>query len=403
MVFLLSLPGVSAEREPFRIAIMLESGGARTFFYKLVKQFESMHPQLEVKLWVFNDGGYKAEIERLLLSNQGPDVVHWHAGGSLKHFVDRDLIEPIDVTWQQEGWDSAFSPSIKRIVSFESQVYALPYSYYALGFYYRKSVFAKYNLEPPNNWQEFQIVCDTLKNNNIAPIAIGTKHEWTTGSWFDYLNLRINGLQFHRELMEGKASFTDTRVVKIFEIWKEILEKNYFNKNRNDLHWRESIHYVYRGLAGMTLIGNFATANLYSTLSEDIGFFKFPVMDEAVGHFEEAPIDVLMVPKKSRNKERAKDFLKLVASEHVMASLNDSLGAVSPHLKSPPSKRPLAHHGVKLLESAEGFSQYFDRDTNTEFSALGFRSLVKFMTKPDVEIVVTELEAARLKFLKTGP
>ena len=43
-----------------------------------------------------------------------------------------------------------------------------------------------------------------LKKNGITPITIGTKFLWTAGGWFDYLNLRINGYQFHMDLTAGK-------------------------------------------------------------------------------------------------------------------------------------------------------------------------------------------------------
>ena len=37
---------------------------------------------------------------------------------------------------------------------------------------------------------------------------------WVASGWFDYLNLRINGAQFHRELLAGKHSFDAAEVAR---------------------------------------------------------------------------------------------------------------------------------------------------------------------------------------------
>ena len=35
---------------------------------------------------------------------------------------------------------------------------------------------------------------------------------WVASGWFDYLNLRINGAEFHRDLLAGKHSFDGPEV-----------------------------------------------------------------------------------------------------------------------------------------------------------------------------------------------
>ena len=395
----LSPLGAWAERDSLLIALMLEDGAARTTFYRFAKEFEAMHPDLDVNLWVSNDAGYKAEVKNLLMSEDGPDVVYWQGGRSLERFAAQDLIVSIDDLWQDNHWNENFSPHIKKLVSVEGEAYGLPYSYYPWGFYYRKSVFAAHNLRPPETWQDFLRVCEALKENNIVPIAIGTKHSWTSGGWFDYLNLRLNGLDFHQDLLKGLIPFTDTRVVELFKVWKVLLENDIFLPNHSDLSWRESIPYVYRGMAGMTLIGNFVVASLPEAIIEDVGFFRFPVMDAKQGRYEEAPTDVLMVAKKSKNKAMARGFLKLMADAQVMASLNVSLGTISPHKQSSLPELGLTRQGLELLARADGYSQYFDRDSSSEFAKISFEVLVKFMADRDLEQVIQALESARLDFL----
>ncbi len=39
---------------------------------------------------------------------------------------------------------------------------------------------------------------------------------WVASAWFDYFDIRLNGADFHRALLQGKHSFTDPKVVDIF-------------------------------------------------------------------------------------------------------------------------------------------------------------------------------------------
>lgn len=47
--------------------------------------------------------------------------------------------------------------------------------------------------------------CKTLRAADITPIAVGTKPLWPTGGWFDYLDLRTNGYDFHMKLTNGEV------------------------------------------------------------------------------------------------------------------------------------------------------------------------------------------------------
>ena len=88
----------------------------------------------------------------------------------------------------------------------------VPTNYYWWGFFYRKSTFAKWGVQEPKTWNDFLALCETLKSKGIPPIGIGLGDTpWMASAWFDYLDLRINGAPFHRELLAGKHRFDDPR------------------------------------------------------------------------------------------------------------------------------------------------------------------------------------------------
>lgn len=205
---------------------MVSSGNQRNILVTQIIEFQKEHPEIEVTHSEMEQESYKAAIEGWLHSkNFHSDVLFWFAGANLKRFVSKGWVEPIDDLWKKQNWDNEFSKASKTAVTIQDQIYSLPMSYYQWGFYYRKSIFRQHNLRPPQTWKEFLQVGESLKENNIVPITLGSKDRWTAAGWFDYLNLRVNGFAFHQSLMEGKVSYTDPRIKEVFRYWKELLDR----------------------------------------------------------------------------------------------------------------------------------------------------------------------------------
>lgn len=62
----------------------------------------------------------------------------------------------------------------------------------------------------------------------VTPIALGAKEKWPAQFWFDYLLLHTAGYEYRQQLMEGKISYTDVSVRKVFDLWAGLIDKGYF-------------------------------------------------------------------------------------------------------------------------------------------------------------------------------
>ena len=170
-----------------------------------------------------------------------------------------------------------------------------------------------------------------LKSAGITPITIGTKYLWTAGGWFDYLNLRVNGYDYHMALTSGKAKYSDPEVNAVFDRWDELVKAGYFWENHASLSWQEALAPMIQGEAAMYLMGNFAVAPLREGgLTDDqIGFFQFPEITAGIPVAEDAPIDTFHIPSGAKNKEDAKKFLAFLASPEVQTNVNSILRAAA--------------------------------------------------------------------------
>ncbi|WP_012069717.1 extracellular solute-binding protein [Marinomonas sp.] len=368
-------------------------------FTEMVQKFESENPDITVKYNLYDKEGYKTAI-RNWLSTTPPDIVFWYSGNRMKSFVDRDLFEDVSDIWQKLGLKEIM-PAATAASTLNNKQWGIPYSYYQWGIYYRKDIFDKLGLSEPKTWDEFLAVNAKLKANDVTPITIGTKYLWTAAGWFDYLNLRTNGLDFHIDLMDGKIPYTDPRVRKTFEHWKELIDKGYFLENHASYSWQEAQPFMYNGQAAMYLIGNFIVPNFPKELDGKMGFFQFPTIDPAIPIAEDAPMETVHIPAKAKNKVDARKFLEFMARADNQTMLNAVLLQIPPNIKAKAPDDFFLNKGVAMLNSAAGTAQFYDRDTDPSMAQEGMKGFQEFMVKPErLDAILKRLEGVRKRVFK---
>ena len=368
-------------------------------FGEIVKAFEQENPDIKVTYNLYDHEGYKTTIRNWLVTSP-PDVVFWYAGNRMKAFVDRGLFEDVSDIWDNNKLHQDFA-SAEPAMTIDGKQWGVPYTYYQWGIYYRKDIFDKLGIKEPKTWDEYLAACATLQKNNVTPVTIGTKYLWTTAGWFDYLDLRVNGLAFHMDLMDGKVPYTDPRVKKVFETWKQMVEPGYYLENHATYSWQEAQPFLYRGEAAMYLIGNFIAPNFPPELDGKMAFMQFPIINPEVGMSEDAPMDTLHIPSKAKNKADARKFLAFMARPENQTAVNKALLQIPPNNKAHAVNNVFLNKGVDMLNNADGTAQFFDRDTDPAMAKEAMKGFQEFMVKPDrLDSILSRLEKVRQRTFK---
>lgn len=389
--------------EQLNLGVSVSTSAQREAFYTLAHDFESRYPDAEVNFTALSSEEYKRAFPTMLADDKRFDVLYWHAGQRLFNFIEKDLILPIDELWAEHDLDNAFDQSVTQNVSYKGRFFAVPVSYYQIGFYYSKDVFERLSLSEPATWEDFIAACELIKAQNLPPIFIGTKSNWPATAWFDYLNLRMHGLEFQQKLTKGEIAFTNKRVKATLEILSDLKESQYFINDHQFLEWRESLPLLSRGLVGMSLIGNYVVQEIRPSIQSKIGFFPFPEMNENVAKYEEAPIDVLIIPKGAKKVSLAKKFLAFASNYEVQSKLNKKLGIMSPHKLSQVKSSQLTKEAYSALSEADGFSQFFDRDAEETFASEIMPIIDEFFINGDSHATSLKLEQVRQRYFPSKP
>ena len=370
----------------------------RAAFEAIVDKFRAANPSIDVEFNVTEHEAYKTAIRTFLSADKGPDVGYWFAGNRMAGFVADGLFEDVSDVWSSNGLDKSMASTMPSI-TFEGKQYGLPYSYYQWGVYYRKDIYDSNGISVPKTYDELLANCKKFRANGITPVTIGTKYLWTAAGWFDYLNMRTNGLDYHINLMLGKTSYTDEGVVNTFKNWKKAIDAGCFLDGHQNYSWQEGQAPLIKGEAASYLMGNFLVGNLPEETQNQLDFHQFPPIDPSLELGEDAPTDLIFIPSNAQNKENAKLFLAFVSSAENLTALNKALGQLSPHSGSAAPSDRFQKAGAEMLSKSKT-AQFYDRDTSPEMASVGMQLMIDFMLEPDSMMeILEEMEEERKRIL----
>lgn len=355
---------------------------------------------IDVELNTVNHEDFKQAIRTYLASDNPPDVLTWFAGNRMRFFVEKGLIMDVSDVYESEGWNEAFPEGILAVSKGpDDKYYFVPNNYYWWAVYYRKSLFEQAGIEGvPANWDELMSAIDKLNAAGIKAFSLGSKAPWPVAAWFDYLNMRTNGPQFHIDLTDGKVAYNSPEVKETFKNWAALLEKGAFIDAPESYEWADAITPMYNGESAMYLMGGFITDSYPEDGRDDLDFFRFPLIND-VPMGEDAPTDGYFGAAKAKNPESAKKFLAYIGGQASQESAARELGRIAINKNVPLDIYPAAtQQGIKMLQESDYIAQFYDRDTLPEMAERGMAAFVQFMQNPgDVDSILDDLDKERVR------
>lgn len=386
----------NANAKVLRFAVIGVSGSQREALLQISYKFEQAHRDSYIRYVFQEDAALKRNLPDLLNQNGQVDVVMWHAGERLFSLTSNDSIEPLTDLWQANDYDEVLGQQLKTLVTKDGEVWGIPISYYPWGFYYKKPLFRKFGLTPPRTWAGLQFVLKKLSQEGINPISVASLEGWPVSAWFEYINLRLNGLEFHQQFAKAEVSYQDEKILNVLQHWAATLP--YINESHDVLDWRNSLPDLFREKSGVALLGNFMTQLIPPVMKDKIGFFAFPGMQNEYPRYELAPTDVLVLAKNSNNPELAKQFISFFARPEQQVIFNSKINQLPTHGNAT-VRGDLNQAGVELLSNSDGLAQYYDRDAPKVLADKIIPLWVEFLKHGDVKNTAQKMELARQQFL----
>ena len=316
------------------------------------------------------------------------DLATWFSGYRLQFFAAQGLLDPIDDVWDKIGGN--FNDAAKSLSKgIDGKYYLVPIYNYPWVVFYNKSVFASKGYQVPKTWDDFIALAKQMQKDKLIPLAFAEKDGWPALGMFDILNLRINGYDYHMQLMQHKVPWTDKGVTSVFTQWQELMP--YLQKGANGRIWQDSAKALENKQAGMMFQGSNQVAANYSAANlPDLDFFPFPVINEQYGQdYMDAPTDGFMMPKKGKNKDAAKAVLAYIGTKEAEATFLKTdhwdVGLATGLIA--PTYNDIQKKSVAEIAKCKNVSQFMDRDTVPDMATAMIKLIQQFIDSPTASTV----------------
>jgi len=295
------------------------------------------------------------------------------AGYRMQFFADQGLLEDLTPAWDNIG--DQFSDSYKiASTGSDGKQYFLPQSWYPWGLHFRKSMMEEIGLAATDvyNWDDFMGALAELQGQGLIGLAAADKGGWEAMGTFDILNARINGYDFHVDLLAGREKWTDSRVKEVFRHWEQLLP--YQNTNVLDLEWDGAMQLLLQKQAGFFMCGSWFGANFLEQSQEDyddLMIIPFPEINpDHARDTIDAPLDGICVAKNGENGAGGVDFVEFAASmEGVQAQLDTGIPLTSANNGQDTSAFDgFQQQQLAVMDEAKYITQFLDRDTRPDFA-----------------------------------
>jgi multiple sugar transport system substrate-binding protein len=351
----------------------------------------------EVSINTIDHNSFQENINNYLQG--GPDdVFGWFAGYRMQFFAEQGLIGDVSDVWSDIG--GGYSDAMKQqSTGKDGKQYFVPLYYYPWAVFYRKSLWQERGYEPPATLDEFTTLAKKMQSDGLVPIGFADSDGWPAMGTFDYLNMRINGYDFHVQLMAGEKAWNSPQVKTVFDTWKGLLP--YHQPDALGRTWQEAAQSLLNKESGMYTLGLFLGQQFPEGADrDDLDFFPFPEIDSAIGaDAVEAPIDGFMMAKRPRNESGAKDLLRYLGTAKAEnAYLKTDPNNVGAHNDADTAGyNALQKKSEELVSNAKSISQFLDRDTRPDFaSTVMIPSLQEFIKNPnDIDGLLKNIEGQK--------
>lgn len=340
---------------------------------------------------------FKVGIRVQLDSSNPPDLFTYWAGARTNYLAENDKILPITSLFQGRVDSTVFDESILEACSYNGEIYLLPITRHYVGFFYNKEIFNNLGIVPPENWEEFLDISRIIKESGISPYSLGIKNRWPGQFWFDYILLRTAGYDYREGLMNNSNSYRDKEVINAIIIWKDLIDRGYFQRESLDKDWDYSAQEIAKGRSAMTLMGTWVIPLLKSEGLEadvDYGFFPFPQIEELDELVSLGPIDGILVSNGTKNINEAKEILYHLAMPETQEEFNSLSGAIAPQKNADSSIYNSVQLEIKeLMEKSSHWSFNYDLASTPIVSEAGLDFFAKFLNEPEkYEDLLKELD-----------
>lgn len=310
-----------------------------------VEKYQEMYPDVEVEFVAC--GREVLTTFQSKLSDKDaedfPDIIY-QKDGTLAPLAADGLLYSLDDAMntkafdQDMAWKDTFVGNFYNGMKINGVNYFVPLCMYVHGFFYDANMFKDLGIEVPTTWDEFLAVCETLKANGIAPLALDGLVDDYNDWWYIRFAERLAGVEALDQAAAGEITFaSNPAFLQSAKYIEDLVNKGYFQEGAAGSVFPAAQALWVQGKAGMLFCGAWIPTEMHDLRPDnmDMKMFGMPVLPDSVSDkHEEIWGNCAAITADAHNKANAINYLKLESSMGTQAS-KAATGETSPLIGAP--------------------------------------------------------------------
>ena len=324
------------------------------FYEKIIRAFEKKYPAITVKQTAIKNTEYNTILSASLQGGGGPDVFMGRAYGGLQTLADSGYLLALDdVVPSIKNYAESAKQGARSLTN--GKFYGLPALSQAIFCYYNKDIYKKLGLKVPETWDEFLKNLTVCKNNEILPLANGSKDGWTVETLLGGVGPNFYGANdFYTAVVSGKTTFEDPRFIDAVKRIGELCP--YMPELFAGVGYDDMQALFINGMAAHFIGGSYEAGTIKDQNAK-LAFDIFPIPGMQAGtQYVSVYADMnWAVNANTLYKEAALAFLKFLGSREVGNMIISDLMMVSAVPGVNTSLDPFVSKVVKLLKNSTNY------------------------------------------------
>ncbi len=313
-----------------KLSVMMVSENATKIFLddlKIPEKYNEKDPNTTVDIELVK-GDTLNVLKIRMQANELPDVI---VGQADWIYTLGDTLEPLNDLECVK--DNIYAADL----AIDGNSYAVPYESFYNCTFYRKDIFAKYNIEVPKTWQQFVDAVKLIADKGeYIPLAVGGKDEWPLYPYgIDSTIIEAGNAQILNEMATMEDPFAPGKpAYNAYSKLKELSDLKAFGEDPLGIGFDDSKTFLGTSNRAVMFpssqwaVGDVATAN-GGTL-DNIGVMFIPHREkESDPLYTVSEIGMPFMVTKSENSAVAKDFVNWLFSDEIYTAYLEKVGLIS--------------------------------------------------------------------------
>lgn len=355
---------------------------------------------IRVELDVIPSENVRTIVQTQLRSGDGPDVFGYDTGpGFAGALAEAGLLYPLTDAYAEYDWP--VYDFAKERVTFDGEIVGIPNDIETVGVFYNKTLFDQLGIEQPASVNDLMAACETLKGEDIIPIAVSDQEGWQGGHLLSMILSSQIGSDALKALIDGESSWDSPEVVEALTVLKDLNDNGCFTPSPAAVSYDNANALFYSGQAAMNPTGSWLVQDTERNVDFEVGYIPFPAPD-GPGIFSGGLGAGLFISANSSKHEAALEFLNYTMTQEHGAWVIENTQSIpafpidTSGIDATPLFTQVLDDAAKIADGTGDFGYNIDVLTTDTFNEAMWNGIQAILTgQATPEEVAASLEESR--------